>query len=401
MTAHDGIQESARSDWSNGRQIMLRKQRTPGNSYDLWQLVDMRKFEDLGNSSGNIQFICDIDKTYLETTFESWVKMARIAFEDAEDKVTVSGASDVLMAGRWGNLNEPITSEQEESSFPRPLHFVSSSPSQLRSVLEEKLSLDGLDWSSDTFKNQTYNLKKGRFDLLKHQVAYKTAAILKLMESQADGISYFLLGDNAESDPFIYLGIKLLIEERLSPQMFESYLEILGVETSVSHALWQGIKRIPKCKIEGIFIRNLSAYNYFGEAPLTDPICLFESFFDVNLYFLLHKLIDFEVFWDVTKSLHNRHGISLHEITHKISECLKTGQAPEIHEKLEGIIGPYQDLNNSNFSPNSGSIKKVNFDAWDKLNEKEIMEHAKNWMTKTIINKKTQKRSKEASKPQN
>ncbi|MFK7824859.1 MAG: phosphatase domain-containing protein [Oligoflexales bacterium] len=375
---------------------MLRKQRNPSNSYDLWQLVDMRKFEDLGNSSRNIQIICDIDKTYLETTFESWVKMARIAFEDAEDKITVSGASDVLMAGRWGNLNEPLASEQDEGQFPRPLHFVSSSPSQLRAVLEEKLSLDGLDWSSDTFKNQAYNIKKGRFDLLKHQVAYKTAAILKLMEGQADGISYFLIGDNAESDPFIYLGIKLLIERRLSPQTFESYLEILGVENSVSHTLWQGIKRIPKCKIEAIFIRNLSAYNYFGESPLTDPICLFESFFDVNLYFLLHKLIDFEVFWVVTKSLHNRHGISLHEITQKISECLKSGLAADLAKKLENIIEPYQDLERPNLGFRPESIKRVKFDTWNNLTEKEIMEQAKKWMAKAVANRKSPKRSKEA-----
>ncbi|NRA44665.1 MAG: DUF2183 domain-containing protein [Oligoflexales bacterium] len=376
---------------------MLRKQRSPGNSYDLWQLVDMRKFEDLGNSSGNIQIICDIDKTYLETTFESWVKMARIAFEDAEDKVTVSGASDVLMAGRWGNLNAPIADEQDMGNYPRPLHFVSSSPTQLRAVLEEKLSLDGLDWSSDTFKNQAYNLKKGRFDLLKHQVAYKTAAILKLMESQDDGISYFLIGDNAESDPFIYMGIKLLTEERLSPQSFESYLELLGVEASVSHTLWQGIKRIPKCKIEAIFIRNLSAYNYFGESPLTDPICLFESFFDVNLYFLLHDLIDFEVFWDVTKSLHNKHGISLYEITQKISECLNTDLAPGVKKNLENIIGKYPDLEPSE-NP-SGGIKKVCLKNWNALSEEDIMQHAKNWMTKAIINKKSNKRSKEAPKP--
>ena len=375
---------------------MLRKQRSSGNSYDLWQLVDMRKFEDLGDSSGQIQFICDIDKTYLETTFESWVKMARIAFEDAADKVTVSGASDVLMAGRWGNLNQPLADEQDKSNYPRPLHFVSSSPSQLRAVLEEKLSLDGLDWSSDTFKNQAYNLKKGRFDLLKHQVAYKTAAILKLMESQADGISYFLIGDNAESDPFIYLGIKLLTEERLSPQAFEAYLELLGVETAVSHTLWQGIKRIPKCKIEAIFIRNLSAYNYYGESPLTDPICLFESFFDVNLYFLLHNLIDFEVFWEVTKSLHNKHGVSLHEITQKISNSLKSDLSQETKKQLEGIIGNYPALSQAPME--TGTIKKVNLDRWNALTEEEIMEHAKNWMNKAIINKKS-KKNKDAPKP--
>lgn len=368
---------------------MLRKQRNPSSSYDLWQLVDMRKFEDLGDSTRNIQFICDIDKTYLETTFESWVKMARIAFEDAEDKITVSGASDVLMAGRWGNLNEPITEERGQSSYPRPLHFVSSSPSQLRAVLEEKLSLDGLDWSSDTFKNQAYNLKKGRFDLLKHQVAYKTAAILRLMESQADGISYILIGDNAESDPFIYLGIKLLTEQRLSPQTFEIYLELLGVEHTVSHTLWQGIKRIPRCKVDGIFIRNLTQYNYFGESPLTDPICLFESFFDVNLYFLLHKIIDFDVFWGVTKSLHNKYGISLHEIAQKIDQCQATELDLTTRDKLRGILGPYSKP--GSVQPGTNGIKKANLDHWNKLSEEEIMQQAKNWISKAIVSKKAQK----------
>ena len=40
--------------------------------------------------------ICDIDKTYLETEYDSFVKLAKIAFQTAEDKKTVIGAKNFL-----------------------------------------------------------------------------------------------------------------------------------------------------------------------------------------------------------------------------------------------------------------------------------------------------------------
>jgi hypothetical protein len=101
--------------------------------YNLWRLVDSRFFERELTRPGLQHIICDIDKTYLETDFDTLLKIAKIAFEDAHDKITVQGASEVLLAARWGLMNVPLTGDQP---FPRPLHFVSSSPPQLRSVLE-------------------------------------------------------------------------------------------------------------------------------------------------------------------------------------------------------------------------------------------------------------------------
>ena len=132
------------------------------SNYNFRKLIDRRQVKDKTLSTK--QIICDIDKTYLETNFESVLKLVQIPFEDATDKITVSGANEVLKACRWGLC------EKDPNAHPVALHFISSSPPQLRQVLTEKLMLDFLDWDSDTFKNQAYNIKKGRMDLLNNSI---------------------------------------------------------------------------------------------------------------------------------------------------------------------------------------------------------------------------------------
>ena len=155
--------------------------------------------------------------------------MARIAFEGPSDKVTVSGASEVLRAIRWG-----MSGQRER---PASLHFVSSSPAQLRTVLDRKLQLDGLDWSSDTFKNQAYNLRKGRVDLLRHHLAYKSLAILRLVQAAGEGAQFVLLGDSAESDAYIYLGVQLLLSGELNAKSYKEFLLLGGVEAELAGEL--------------------------------------------------------------------------------------------------------------------------------------------------------------------
>ena len=99
------------------------------------KLIDHRAREPFPDQAGLAHVVCDIDKTYLETEFESLTRVASIAFESATDKITVTGATDVLLAVRWGAMEAPLSDD-----WPRPLHFVSSSPPQLRAVLEEKLA---------------------------------------------------------------------------------------------------------------------------------------------------------------------------------------------------------------------------------------------------------------------
>lgn len=291
--------------------ILSRFRRPLGGIYNLWRLVDSRFFDHDHRYAEREQLICDIDKTYLETDFDSLLKIAKIAFEDAHDKITVPGASEVLLAARWGNMAE---GELESGRFPRPLHFVSSSPPQLRTVLEEKFALDGLDWSSDTFKNQAYNIRKGRFDLLRQQIAYKTAAILNLISKQEGDVSYYMLGDNAEADAQIYLGVKLFIERRLSPRGYLQYLQLVGVEEDVAHDLLDRFTVPPRGMVRGILIRRVKNLPYFERSAITRPIVEFENFVEVALLFALLGLFDASVLEDVLRRLHNRYALTRESI---------------------------------------------------------------------------------------
>src|SRR4051812_43163089 len=85
--------------YSNNELALLSSERKGGRlSYKIWKLIDSRFLEDF--SKANEHLICDIDKTYLETTLDSLVKLAKIPFEKAREKITVSGAKELLQAYR-------------------------------------------------------------------------------------------------------------------------------------------------------------------------------------------------------------------------------------------------------------------------------------------------------------
>lgn len=282
------------------------------DAYRVGRLIDQRRRENAW-PRGARHLVCDIDKTYLETEFESFVRMARIAFEAAADKVTVAGASDVLLAARWGDLTAPFASGvvgEAQTAWPRPLHFVSSSPPQLRAVLEEKLMMDGLDWSSDTFKDQAYNLRMRRMDLLRQHVGYKSLAILRLVVAAGENARFCLIGDNAESDGYVYCGIKLFVEGRLGATAYRAYLEAAGVEPQAAQDLVAEIVIPTGAAVDAILIRNVPGYAFQREAPLTDPVQTFDNFYQAGLLLGVHGIIPPEALWELTRKFLNRHGLS-------------------------------------------------------------------------------------------
>lgn len=332
--------------------------------YNPWQLVDSRFFDEVGQSEQVEQIICDIDKTYLETQFESFFKMAKIPFEAAADKVTVAGASQFLLALRWGSLAHPLEGK-DIATYPRPLHFVSSSPPQLRRVMEEKLSNDGLDWTSDTFKNQTYNIRKGRFDLLKQQIAYKSAAILRVIQS-CRGSSFVMVGDNAESDPFIYLGVKLFCERRLSPAAYQQYLTIGGVEDDVAAALIQPFEYNRPLRVPHILIRKLANYEFRPAPPLTDAITYFPHVYDAVLYLWTAGLLDGRCLWPLTRSFHNEFALDEVAIAERLAKVPPSVEVGEIRARFPAM--PTQTYVSTDLS------------AFHALSEESILHQATAWM---------------------
>ncbi len=140
-------------------------------------------------------FTCDIDRTYLDTRFSSMKGLARIPFEGALDKVTIPGMAQLLKEVRRG---------PGQVSRHTPIYFVSSSPHQLRGVLERKFLLDGIEFDGTTFKNWGALIKSGRLRGFKNQVPYKLAALLGNRAALPPGAREVLLGDDLEVDPLVY-----------------------------------------------------------------------------------------------------------------------------------------------------------------------------------------------------
>ena len=138
----------------------------------------------------------DLDKTYLRTEFDTLRDLVRTALETPEQKRTVPGAATLLC---------------EIAATGAAIHILSGSPEQMRGRIEKKLRLDGVRWDALTLKPNLQNLLHFRLRALRDQLGYKLPALLGARaalapQRQASGevVGEVLLGDDSESDAFVY-----------------------------------------------------------------------------------------------------------------------------------------------------------------------------------------------------
>ena len=94
-------------------------------------------------------FRWDLDKTYLDTHFETVRGLLRSAIQRADQKRAIAGAPALMREIRAAGLHRVC--------------IISGSPRQMRRVLEEKLRLDGVEWDEFELKPNLSNLMRGRF----------------------------------------------------------------------------------------------------------------------------------------------------------------------------------------------------------------------------------------------
>lgn len=344
------------------------------------RLVSSRFFQSPENWN-QLQIFCDLDKTYLETEFESLIAMAKIPFEEASDKRTVYGASEVI--NELQNRNLCLLSGQRAA-----LHFVSSSPPQLRNVLEYKLTFDGIHWTSDTFKNQLRNIRPGRFHLLREHVAYKSAAILSVIKMSPMPPKLLFIGDSAESDAFIYLGIKLLLEGKLTPDGYCQYLKIGGVSASEGKEIKDRLCIGLRGDVSGIFIRELPGKALRQFEPLTDPIVGFGSFFEVVLWMVLHRYADPQRLRKFARYFHNRYEMPLESVLKKLRQVQDWAPDSAIRDELAKLSSEIQAIIERLALRGRVSVQPVNSELrwkmcdlkpFSQLGESEVLELVARW----------------------
>lgn len=155
--------------------------------------IDHRKIDP---DYGGIVVTCDVDKTYLDTDFESLAGLLTIPMEWAEDKRTMAGMAPVLRALRYGT---GYTNAQV------PFYFLTASPPSFEKVLFRKMLLDNVQCDGVTFKDWSSIITKRRKpSWLKKQIAYKLSALLHQRTFLPGAASEILIGDDAETDAVAY-----------------------------------------------------------------------------------------------------------------------------------------------------------------------------------------------------
>jgi hypothetical protein len=345
------------------------------SGYDLDRLIDFRERSKPKRGTSPVAVICDIDKTYLETKFETVLQLVQTAFQSAAGKQTVAGASDVLLAARWGHLQGVV-----DHKFPRGLHFVSSSPPQLRSTLDEKLSSDGLDWDSDTFKDQAYNLLKGKLSLLRNHVAYKSLALLRIISSESASPEVFLLGDNAELDPYIYAGVYWYLRGTFTSEQYAQFLALALPEDHPKKELEEALRSIKPAKVKGIFIREAPGYQSIKPNALTQSIVTFNNYFTAALHMIPLGLIEPAALPELCLRFHNDHGFTVDEILQPLAELANhCGQDADIGA---AIAASHQLFHGTKRSLNSTPSRALNLAAMQPNDPSPsvLMDAAKQWL---------------------
>lgn len=170
---------------------------------------------------GGVIATWDIDKTYLRSDFQSVAGMMRVPFELAIDKQAIPGTIPLLKALRRG-------------PGPRychtPIYFVSASPPQLRTVIERKMLLDGVEFDGITFKDWGGVIRTGHLSKLKNHIGFKLSALLLNRRAHPAAARELLFGDDSESDALIYSAYAAILRGDLRGGELVKWLEAEEVD---------------------------------------------------------------------------------------------------------------------------------------------------------------------------
>ena len=204
----------------------------------------------------------DLDKTYLQTEFDTFRQLVRTALQKASEKQAVPGAAALIRELR----------AQGDSQ----LCIISGSPTQMRNVLEAKLKLDGVEWDELVLKDNVRNLLRGRFRALRGQVGYKLPVLLESRIHAPVEAEEVLFGDDAEADAFIYSLYADLVAGRVDEAVLGQVLESAQVypdDRARIVTAWRDIPRADPVRRIFIHLDRLTPPAYFSRyGPRVVPI---------------------------------------------------------------------------------------------------------------------------------
>jgi len=148
-------------------------------------------------------FVWDLDKTYLDTHFESFSGLMRIVFEKALQKRNVPGTAVLVRA-------------LLKSDKHLPLYFISASPPQMQEKIKQKLDIDGIAPYGFFSKDNLKNLRPAKWSRLTNHIGFKLQALMEIRLLLSNECQMICWGDDSESDANIYSLFSDLCSHRLT-----------------------------------------------------------------------------------------------------------------------------------------------------------------------------------------
>lgn len=177
----------------------------------------------------------DLDKTYLQTEFETARGLLRAATESAAAKRSVPGMRALL-----GALSR---------SQPARIVVVSGSPTFLRGRFEEMFRLQGVRCDRLVLKDFVGALRRGRVRSIKAQLPYKLLAHLETrlwLAGDAADMPEICFGDDAEVDALVYCLYADVCSRRVDATRLRALLFQAGAYADEVAAILQALARLPR-----------------------------------------------------------------------------------------------------------------------------------------------------------
>lgn len=273
----------------------------------------------------------DLDKTYLDSRFETLSGMVRLGLERPEEKVNVPGSAELLRE----------LARDRPDSGPARIAFVSGSPSQLRAVLEDKLRIDGVRWDEFHLKPQWDNLRRGRFRAVREQVGYKLPLLL---ESRARAAApETLFGDDAEADVLIYSLYADLIAGRAGEADLAAVLKAAGAYPDVVERTQRALAAVPRADaVETIFIhldRGTPPGHFRPYGARVVPVW---NYFQAALVLFARHHVDAGAVVAITRALLSARAFGAEELANLFQDIVRRGHLPA--SAMQRLALAVQDL---------------------------------------------------------
>ncbi len=212
-------------------------------------------------------FVWDLDKTYLDTKYESLKGLWKTITDRPHQKVNVAGTSELVSA----------ISESWKKRFPNinfPIYFITASPPQMEVNILNKLKFDGFEPIGIYCKDNLRNLNPTRWWRLTKQVGFKLHALLLMRVHLHSDVRQILWGDDSESDVIVYSIYSDICCRRLERSELEKILRGLHVSGEQVRAIFDLQDQIPfQDPVEKIYINlaedtDAEYYLKFGRRTL-------------------------------------------------------------------------------------------------------------------------------------